>query len=98
MVDRLIKQLPCLTLPTRFEAPLFASLINIETAELDKVRLRYFPQSPVTRFGSLPTGTFDGQAILPPGSDVPLVILNRDIFFYRSAVQSDFRLYSNHDR
>src|SRR5258708_6040769 len=40
----------------------------------------------MTRFGSLPTGTFDAQAILPPGSKVPLVILNRDIFFFTGAL------------
>jgi hypothetical protein len=86
MVDRLMKSLPCLTLPTRFEAPLFVSLMNTYTGELDKVRVSHFPGSPGTRFGSLPTGTFDAQAILPPDSKVPLVILNRDIFFFTGAL------------
>lgn len=86
IVDQLMKTLPCMTLATRFEAPLFISLINTYTAELDKVRISHFPKSPVTRFGSLPTGTFDAQAILPPGSKNPLVILNRDIFFFTGAL------------
>jgi hypothetical protein len=86
VVDRLMKALPCLTLPTRFESPLFISLIKLYTDQLDKIRGRQFPQSQVTRFGSLPTGTFDAQAILPPGSKVPLVILNRDIFFFTGAL------------
>jgi hypothetical protein len=86
MVDRLMKALPCLTLPTRFESPLFISLINLYTDELDEVRMSHFPESPITRFGSLPTGTIDAQAILPPGSNVPLVILNRDIFFFTGAL------------
>jgi hypothetical protein len=86
VVDRLMKALPCLTLPTRFESPLFISLIDLSTDELDKVRVSHFPESPVTRFGSLPTGTFDAQAILPHGSKVPLVILNRDIFFFTGAL------------
>ena len=86
MVDRLMKALPCLILPTRFEAPLFISLINTYTDELDKIRVSNFSKAPVTRFGSLPTGMFDGQAILPPGSKVPLVILNRDIFFFTGAL------------
>ena len=85
-VDRLMKALPCLTLPTRFESPLFASAIKLYTDELDKVRVSHFSESPVTRFGSLPSGTFDAQAILPPGSKVPLVILNRDIFFFTGAL------------
>ncbi|MFM0489695.1 M48 family metalloprotease [Paraburkholderia graminis] len=86
LVDRLMKALACVTLPTRFEAPLFSLLIATYTDELDKVRVSHFPESPVTRFGSLPTGTFDAQAILPPDSKVPLVILNRDIFFFTGAL------------
>lgn len=92
MVDRLMKALPCLSLPTRFESPLFISAINIyvsgfdDVGGLDKVRLRHFPHSAITRFGSLPTGTFNAQAILPPGSKDPLVILNRDIFFFTGAL------------
>jgi hypothetical protein len=86
MVDRLMKEIPCLILPTRFESPLFASLIEGYSDELDKVRASHFTKSPVTRFGSLPTGTFDAQAILPPNSNVPLVILNRDIFFFTGAL------------
>jgi hypothetical protein len=86
MVDRLMKALPCLILSTRFEAPLFASLINLNTGELDKIRLDHFPQSSSARFGSLPTGTFDAQAVLPPGTEVPVVILNRDIFFFTGAL------------
>lgn len=86
VVDRIMKALPCMSLPTRFESPLFIFAINLEADELDKVRLRHFPESPVTRFGSLPTGTFDAQAILPPGSKVPLVILNRDIYFFTGAL------------
>src|SRR5579862_8994811 len=86
VVDRLMKALPCLVLPTRFEAPLLHVLIALDTNELDKVRVSHFPESPITRFGSLPTGTFDAQAILPPDSKVPLVILNRDIFFFTGAL------------
>jgi hypothetical protein len=52
---------------------------------VDKIRLRHFPQSPIIRFGSLPTGTIDAQAIFPPGSRVPLIILNRDIFSFVGA-------------
>jgi hypothetical protein len=86
MVDRLMRALACLTLPTRFEAPVFISLINLYTDELDKVRVSHFPKSLPSRFGSLPTGTFDAQAILPPRSKVPVVILNRDIFFFTGAL------------
>jgi hypothetical protein len=85
LVDRLMKSLPCMTLPTRFESPLFFSAITLYTTDLDKVRVSHFPQSSITRFGSLPTGIFDAQAILPPGSKVPVVILNRDIFFFTGA-------------
>jgi hypothetical protein len=86
VIDRLIKEIACVPLPTRFESPLFVSLINLYSAVLDKVRGSHFPESPVTRFGSLPTGTLDAQAILPPRSKVPLVILNRDIFFFTGAL------------
>ncbi|WP_438394961.1 M48 family metalloprotease [Caballeronia sp. DA-9] len=86
LVDKLVKSLSCIILPTRFEAPLFSSLISLYTRQLDSIRLAHFPKSLVTRFGSLPTGTFDAQAILPPRSKVPLVILNRDIFFFTGAL------------
>jgi|GEM_PF-6207915 len=92
MVDRLMNALPCLSLPTRFESPLFFSAINLyingldNVSGLDKVRLSHFPHSAITKFGSLPTGTFNAQAILPPGSKEPLVILNRDIFFFTGAL------------
>lgn len=86
MVDLLMKTLHCMTLPTRFESPLFISLINLYTTELDKVRVSHFPNSLATRFGSLPTGTLDAQAILPLGSKNPLIILNRDIFFFTGAL------------
>jgi hypothetical protein len=85
-VDLLMKTLPCLTLPTRFESPLFTATINLYIDELDKVRISHFPSSPKTLFGSLPTGTFNAQAILPRGSKDPLVILNRDIFFFTGAL------------
>jgi hypothetical protein len=58
----------------------------MDTEVLDKVRLQHYPKSSATRFGSLPTGTFDAQAILPPGSKLPIVILNRDIFFFTGAL------------
>jgi len=61
-------------------------LIYSYTEALDRVRLRHFPRSPTTRFGSLPTDVFQAQAILAPGSKVPLVILNRDIFFFTGAL------------
>lgn len=86
MVDRLMRSMSCLRLPTRFEAPLFASLINLYTDRLDRVRLAHFPASGMARFGSLPTGVFDAQAILPPGSKTSLVILNRDIFYFTGAL------------
>jgi hypothetical protein len=86
VIDRLIKQLACVPLPTRFESPLFVSFINLYSSVLDKVRDSHFPGSQVTRFGSLPTGTLDAQAIIPPGSKVPLVILNRDLFFFTGAL------------
>lgn len=86
VIDRIINEFSCRPLPTRFESPFFAVLINLYTTELDEVRTNHFPQSPITRFGSLPTGTFDAQAILPPRSNMPLVILNRDIFFFTGAL------------
>jgi Peptidase family M48 len=85
-VDQIMRALPCLTLPTRFESPILSYLISLYTDGLDKVRLNRFPKSSLTRFGSLPTGTFDAQAILPPGSTLPLVVLNRDIFFFTGAL------------
>jgi hypothetical protein len=86
MVDRMEQELACLTLPTRFESPFVFSLINIEADELNKIRLKLYPNSPETKFGSLPTGTIDAQAILPPKSAEPLVIVNRDIFFFTGAL------------
>lgn len=86
LVDRIEQSLPCLILPTRFESPWFSELIDLYTGELNKVRLKRFPESSAARFGSLPTGTIDAQAILPPGSQVPVVILNRDLFFFTGAL------------
>jgi len=86
LVDKLFGSIECITLPTRFESPLFASLIALDSEAVDKVRLTRYPKSPATRFGSLPTGSFDAQAIHPPGSTLPLVILNRDIFFFTGAL------------
>ena len=57
-----------------------------ESPSTTPVRVSRYPESPVTRFGSLPTGTLDAQAILSPGGKVPLVILNRDIFFFTGAL------------
>lgn len=86
MVDRLISKLPCLSLPTRFESPLFFSLINLYSKQLEILRTSRFPASSTPRFGSLPTGTIDAQAIFPPGTDAPLIILNRDLFFFTGAL------------
>ena len=85
-VDALMSTLPCLTLPTRFESPLFFYGISIYMSELTKVRASRFPTSSAARFGSLPTGTINAQAILPRDSRDPLVILNRDIFFFTGAL------------
>lgn len=86
MVDRLMKAVACLVLPTRFEAPVFNSLIRLYSDELDRVEKSRLQKSASARFGSLPTGTFDAQAIVPPGSKTALVILNRDIFFFTGAL------------
>lgn len=85
MVEVVMGSLACQELPTRFESPLFFALISLHLEPLQKAQERHYPKAPATRFGSLPTGTFDAQAILPPGSDVPLVILNRDLFFFSGA-------------
>lgn len=81
-VEEVMGSLTCLELPTRFESPFFFAIIGRYLPPLEKARQRYDPKAPATRFGSLPTGTFNAQAILPPGSDVPLVILNRDLFYF----------------
>jgi hypothetical protein len=85
MVEAVMGSLACQQLPTRFESPLFFALISLHLQPLEKAQKWHHPKAPATRFGSLPTGTFDAQAILPPGSDVPLVILNRDLFFFSGA-------------
>ena len=85
MVDAMEQQLRCIVLPTRFESPLFSALISLDSRQLDKVRIPRFPQTMQARFGSLPTGTIDAQAVLPPGGKVPVVILNRDIFLLTGA-------------
>lgn len=86
IVEKLFAAIPCMSLPTRFESPLFASLIALHSEEIAKVRVTRYPNSPSTRFGSLPTGVFDAQAVLPPNSEFPLVILNRDIFLVTGAL------------
>lgn len=85
-VEKLFAAIPCISLPTRFESPLFASLIALHSEDIAKVRATRYPNSPSTRFGSLPTGIFDAQAVLPPNSDFPIVILNRDIFLVTGAL------------
>jgi hypothetical protein len=83
-----MSELPRLSLPTRFESPLFFKILYDGTAELERVRMSHFPTSSAARFGSLPTGTIDAQAILPRDSKYPVVILNRDIFFFIWALSS----------
>jgi hypothetical protein len=85
LYKRMLEQLRCQNLPTRFESPLFIQLIDLYTRELDVVRQRDYPKSQVARFGSLPTRTIDGQAMLPKNIDQPIVILNRDAFRFTGA-------------
>lgn len=82
---QLLKDIECKDLPTRFESPMFIELIDIYMTELGAEQKRDYPQSKSARFGSLPTGTIDAQAMLPPGVSQPVVILNRDIFFFTGA-------------
>jgi hypothetical protein len=86
VLDQLLASWSSITLPTRFESPIFISMINLYTEELETVRKKLFPTSSIARFGSLPTGTIDAQTILPVGSKDPVVILNRDIFFFTGAL------------
>lgn len=82
VLNELLQEIRCTPIPTRFESPIFALLIGRYVRQLDATRQAHYPQSSLTRFGSLPTGTFDAQALLPAGSTQPLVIMNRDIFFF----------------
>lgn len=81
----LLDQIKCKPLPTRFESPLFTLAINMYMGQLTLIQQRHYPSARIARFGSLPTGTIDAQAVLPPGADSPIIILNRDVFHFTGA-------------
>jgi len=81
----ILQRVRCQALPTRFESPIFVELINLYTHDLEVIRQRSYPNAKRARFGSLPTGTIDAQAMLPQGVDDPIVTLNRDLFFFTGA-------------
>lgn len=86
LIDRLAEQIECLEIPTRFESPLFALALQLYMDELNPVVGSLFTNSNEAKFGTLPTGVFDAQAVLPPNSNASLLILNRDIFFFTGAM------------
>jgi hypothetical protein len=81
----ILEQLRCAPLPTRFESPYFRVFINLYDQAFDASIKRRYPNAQPVRTGSLPTGTIDAQAIKPLGIDSPIVILNRDLFFFTGA-------------
>jgi hypothetical protein len=85
LAEEIFKSLPCLVLPTRYESPFFWMLVSSYMEELEKIRKKQFPTAASAQAGSLPTGTIDAQALLPPGAKQPLVIMNRDLFFFTGA-------------
>jgi hypothetical protein len=78
----ILEKLRCSSLPTRFESPVFIVLINIYSQAIEPFIRQDYPKSESIRLGSLPTGTIDAQALKPPHIDSPIVILNRDLFFF----------------
>jgi hypothetical protein len=85
LYKKLFEQLRCTSLPTRFESPLFTVLINVYSGAIEPVIRKDYPKSTLVHLGSLPTGTIDAQAMKPPGISSPIVILNRDLFFFTGA-------------
>jgi hypothetical protein len=82
LYSNLREQLRCASLPTRFESPLFYLYLQTTSKQLESLRHQEYPSSGLIRFGSLPTGTIDAQAMQPPGLNTPIVILNRDLFYF----------------
>lgn len=70
----------CEPLPTIYESPLLFALLRLAVTDLTKGDPKL--QAMQIRFGSLPTGTIDGKALIAPDSTEPIVILNRDVFHF----------------
>ena len=85
LYKHLAEEVKCANLPTRFKSPIFFVLIMTYLQAFEPIRRKDFPQREVIRFGSLPTGTIDAQAMKPLGIGSPIVILNRDLFFFTGA-------------
>ncbi|BBU33391.1 hypothetical protein BTHE68_71250 (plasmid) [Burkholderia sp. THE68] len=83
---QMLKSIECDSIPTRFESPMFIELIRLYTNNLLAVAKADFPGAAEARFGSLPTGTIDAQAMLVPKINQPIVILNRDLFYFTGAL------------
>jgi hypothetical protein len=102
VAEWMIERIRCSSLPTRFESPLFFVVLGVYMDELDRIRMAHFPGSAAARFGSLPTGTIDAQAILPPGSKTPIVIVNRDVLYFTqrfsASVVNAIPIVTNGDR
>ena len=72
----------CEALPTKYESPLFRFGLDILVRPLSAASTSLI-ETP--KFGSLPTGQVNGQALLPPGSKTPIIIIERDVFSFTGA-------------
>ncbi|MGL4939765.1 MAG: hypothetical protein ACRC44_00040 [Bifidobacterium asteroides] len=80
-----IKRIRCADIPTRFESPLLNSIIATTEAYIVGILRSEYGYDGRIRFGSLPTGTIDAEALRVPETDIPIVIVNRDLFFFTGA-------------
>lgn len=83
--DLLRESLECDKLNTRHESPLTHLAIKLSLDELKKNNPIWADKINTVRFGSLPTGKINGTALLPDGSDNPLIIIERDIYSFTGA-------------
>ena len=86
LYKEMLEKIRCKPLPTRFESPIFMLAIETLGAEaLAPIRTRDYPKATAPRYGSLPSVTIDAEALMPPNVDRPIIILNRDVFFFTGA-------------
>lgn len=70
----------CESIPTRFESPITFNLIKLALGELESAIVIEYPAAPEINYGTYPTNTIQAVAVTPLGYNVPIIVLNRDVF------------------
>ena len=83
--EKFMSRFKCEPLNTRHQSPMTQIAIQYTLDDLVKKNPEIQDSISSIRFGALPTGKINGTAILPPNSDNPLIIIERDIYNFTGA-------------